>query len=392
MEQLTLDGLKALAQQEGTPKVSLYMPMYKLGPDIQQNPTRYRNMLADIENALRDREMSGSDIDSLLEPARAFQEDSEFWEQPADGMVVFLAPGVFEAYRLPFEVDEKLIVSPQFSFTPVMRLFTTNGRFYILAVSQKQVRLFGANQFDVWPIELPESLPTSREAALQIDQFQMEARSHGNAGGSGGVGGPGAGPVFGGGEEDDNKELIRRYLNILDAGIRSFLRDQHVPMVLAAVDYLHPIYHDQSEYQTLMDDGIIGNPEMLRPEELHERAWPIVEPVFRQSIEQAKEVYGNLSATERSSKDLREITGAAVWARVDTLFTAQDAEEWGTFDPASAKVVIRREGPRTYEDLPLIDFAVTHTLLNGGQVFALTREDMPVEAPVAAIYRWEQEK
>ena len=119
---------------------------------------------------------------------------------------------------------------------------------------------------------------------------------------------------------------------------------------------------------------------------------PIVEPVFHQEIDAAKEVYGNLSATERSGTDLREIVSAAVWARVDTLFVAEDSEEWGTFDPASSKVVVRKEGPRTYEDLALVDFAATHTMLNGGTVYVLPKDDMPADKPVAAIFRWEQEK
>jgi hypothetical protein len=137
-----------------------------------------------------------------------------------------------------------------------------------------------------------------------------------------------------------------------------------------------------------MEQGITGNPEMLSPEDLHAQAWPIVEPVFKQDIEQAKEVYGNLSATERSSHDLREIVSASVWARVDTLFTAQDAEEWGTFDSEANKVVVRREGPRTYEDLSLVDFAAMHTLLNGGRVYVLPPDQMPADAPAAAIMRY----
>lgn len=392
MEQLTLDGLKALAQHEQTPKISVFMPMLKIGADLQQNPTRFRNTLTEIERALTERDMSQEDREAILESARTLLDDREFWQSPPDGLAIFAAPGLFQLYRLPYAVDERLVISPQFTLTPLMQMFNNNGRYYILAVSQKHARMFGANRYEIWPVQLAEDVPTSRDEALRIDEFQMERRDHGNAGGSGGAGGAGTGPVFGGGEEDDNKELIKQYLNILDARLRPMLREQQVPLVLAAVDYLHPIYHDQSEYPHVMDKGIIGNPENVSMDELHAQSWPIVEPVFNEKIDNAKEVYGNLSATDRSSTDLREVVSASVWARVDTLFVAEGAEEWGTFDPASSKVVIRKEGPRAYDDLALVDFAATQTLLNGGTVYVLPQENMPADKPVAAIFRWEQEK
>jgi hypothetical protein len=386
MEQLTLEGLKALAQHEQTPKISAFMPLNRSGPDMQQNRTRYKNMIGEMEEQLTAREMPDDELTALLEPARILLDDDEFWDSPPDGLAVFAAPGVFQHYRLPYTIDEKLVISPHFSLTPMMPMFNNNGRYYILAVSQNHVRMFGANRYSIWPIQLPGDAPLSIDEALKFDVVDKQLQMH-SSGGQGTAGG-----IFHGSEEVDNKERIQRYLNMVDAALKPLLREQRVPLVLAAVDYLHPIYHDQSEYAHIMEKGIIGNPENMKMDDLHAQSWPIVEPVFHQEIDAAKEVYGNLSATERSGTDLREIVSAAVWARVDTLFVAEDSEEWGTFDPASSKVVIRKEGPRTYEDLALVDFAATHTMLNGGTVYVLPKDDMPADKPLAAIFRWEQEK
>ena len=120
MEQLTLDGLKALAQHEQTPKISVFMPMYKLGADLQQNPTRYRNTLTEIERPLTERNVSQEDQTSILESARTLLDDRDFWQSPPDGLAIFAAPGLFQLYRLPYAVDEKLVISPQFTLTPMM--------------------------------------------------------------------------------------------------------------------------------------------------------------------------------------------------------------------------------------------------------------------------------
>src|SRR5688572_7931293 len=123
MEQLTLDGLKALAQHEQTPKISVYMPMYKLGADQQQNPTRYRNMLNDVEIALKERNVQDAELSAILEDVRTLLDDRDFWQSPPDGLAIFAAPGLFQLYRLPYIVNEKLVVSPHFTLTPMMRMF-----------------------------------------------------------------------------------------------------------------------------------------------------------------------------------------------------------------------------------------------------------------------------
>src|SRR5690606_31608284 len=114
MQQLTLDGLKALAQHEQTPKVSIYMPMYKLGADLQQNPTRFRNTLNSVENALKEREMPDADLSAMMDDLRTLLDDRDFWQSPPEGLAIFAAPGLYQIYRLPYSVDEKMVVSPHF--------------------------------------------------------------------------------------------------------------------------------------------------------------------------------------------------------------------------------------------------------------------------------------
>jgi len=42
------------------------------------------------------------------------------------------------------------------------------------------------------------------------------------------------------------------------------------PLVLAGVEYLFPIYQEANTYPDLVEEGITGNPENLKPEELHD--------------------------------------------------------------------------------------------------------------------------
>ena len=92
--------------------------------------------------------------------------------------------------------------------------------------------------------------------------------------------------MFHGQSADDAKDRILRYFRQIDAGLRDLLREAQVPLVLAGVEYLLPIYKEVNTYQHLLDGGISGNPEGVNFD-LHRQAWAQVEPFFTREQEQA---------------------------------------------------------------------------------------------------------
>ncbi len=45
MENLTLEQLLKLAQQSQDPSISIYLPTHCAGPDTQQDPIRFKNLV-----------------------------------------------------------------------------------------------------------------------------------------------------------------------------------------------------------------------------------------------------------------------------------------------------------------------------------------------------------
>ena len=117
-------------------------------------------------------------------------------------------------------------------------------------------------------------------------------------------------------------DALLRYFQQVDMGLRTFLHDEHAPLVLAGVEFLLPIFRRANTYAYLLGEGITGNPEGLRPEELQERAWPIVQPHFQRAQQSAADQYRQLVGTGRASGDVGAIVPAAYDGRVDTLFVA----------------------------------------------------------------------
>jgi hypothetical protein len=152
------------------------------------------------------------------------------------------------------------------------------------------------------------------------------------------------------------------------------------------VDYLFPLYREANSYRHLFEEGIAGNPERITAEDLHTRAWAIVQPHFLKAQHEAAAAYERLLGLGRASGDVETVVPAAYNGRVEHLFVAVGVQCWGTFDPTTHAVQWHREEQTGDEDL--LDFGAIHTLLNGGTVYAVGPEYVPDIRPLAAIFRY----
>jgi hypothetical protein len=236
-----------------------------------------------------------------------------------------------------------------------------------------------------------QDVPKSLADALGHDltavhmQFHTGARAPPRGGRQGGA----RTPIYHGQEagEEDAKDEIRKFFGLLDRGLRELLDgDGRTPLVLAGVEYLLPIYRDQTSYPNTLAEGVHGNPDGLSPAELHDRAWPLVEEGFRAERRELAERYGDLTGTGRASRDLDVVLTAALDGRVDTLFVGRGVRQWGRFD-AEARTVERHDEQRA-ESEDLLDRAAVLTFVNSGRVLAVDPAEVPGGGPVAAIFRY----
>ena len=260
-----------------------------------------------LQSGLRSPQMN-----DLLEPARMLLKEASFWKQQIDGLSVFLCQDMFQYFRFPHRFKELVVVTDRFHVKPLLPLLSGDKRFYVLALSQNQVRLFQGSRYSVATIDL-EGLPDSLVEAVGYDDREKQLQSHTRSPGSGG----GRGAIFRGhGEGTDNaKDKILEYFRRIDKGLQHLLKDEQAPLVLAGVEYLFPIYREANTYPGLVDDGVTGNPEGLSAEGLHEQAWAIVAPLFNKAERDAVEKFREFAGTGKTSTDVRNSPGRLPWAR-----------------------------------------------------------------------------
>ncbi|MBD2778590.1 hypothetical protein [Iningainema tapete] len=390
MDLISREEIKALLEQSPQNSVSIYMPTHPAGPEVRQDPVRFKNLIKEAEARLIDAGLEQNEAMELL--AKVHQLDQQnFWDQLGEqGLAVFISKDIFRYYTLPIDFKELVVVTDRFHVKPLLPILNGNGRFYLLTLSQKDVKFFEGTHYTIKEVEV-ENLPKSLDEALGYDDTAKEGQfriATSKGGTSNPFSQPGAFHGQGSPDRDQHQEAILQFFHLIDGALHEKLRNQTAPLVLAGVEYLMPLYRSANSYQHLMEEGITGNVKIESGKELHEQAWPIVEAQYKKSqqevIERFNELFG--SNSELASNDIKQILPAAYYQRVDSLIVAVGEQQWGLFEPTSQTVYLHQEEETGDEDL--LDFVAAHTLLNGGTVYAVPPEQVPFSSPVAAIFRY----
>jgi hypothetical protein len=354
------------------------MPAHRGG--AEEDPLRFRKLLVQAEERLAAHGLRPSEARELLSPLHALREDISFWPNQCDGLAVFLARDFLRVYRLPWAFAEELEVGGVFHVAPLLPLLQGEGRFYVLAISQNSVRLFQGTRFTVSPVDL-KGVPRNLAEALRTHDRDEVLTFHTRltSGGSWGAIFEGHGVGI-----DDKKDDLLRYFQSIDRALHPVLREEQAPLVLAAVDYLQPIYREASTYPHLLKKGIEGSPDRLSERDLHDRAWAIVGSHFQENVRRAMACYQQALAAGKATADVNAIVPAAYRGEVETVFVALGKHLWGTLDPGTNEVVVHEQPQPGDEDL--LNLAAIHTLRHGNTVYVLRPEDMFGGKLLAALY------
>ena len=386
MDLLNKDQLWSLMEVADEACVSIYLPTHSAGDQIQQDPIRLKNLLRIAEEKLTESGMRSTAAKDLLEPARVLLDDDGFWRHGTQELAIFVAPGFFRYYRLPVEFKELVVVTGRFHIKPLLSLLLDDGSFYILALSQKRVRLLRGTRHSVEELDIGE-LAAGLDEVLGYDEPERRLQMHS---GREGRRGRQAAIFHGHGDEgiDDTKDNLFRYFRRIDKGLRERFPHDGMPWVLAGVDYLLPIYREASDNHQILTEGVEGNPDKVSARQLHDAAWESIGPLFRRAQEEAEAKYRERAGTGLASSELDEVVPAAYHGRMESLFVALGVQRWGRFD-ADSNVVEEHAEPEP-GDRDLLDLAALRTLMNGGSVFAVDPDGVPADngSPAAAVFRY----
>ncbi|MFW5774697.1 MAG: hypothetical protein ACOCW2_00285 [Chitinivibrionales bacterium] len=386
MGMFTKQDLAGLITTQDGIHVSIYSPTHRKGLDVKQDRILFKNILGQAQKRLVDKGLKEWEAESFLQKAYQRIQDESFWQHQSDCLAVFITSDSYREYRLPMKSYQFLFTGDRFYVKPLIPLAGEDINYYLLAINQGRIRLFQGNRYGIDQVDIPDVPPNISEA-LSLDDPERQQQWHSETPPI--VGGRRAAMFHGHGSglDESNKRLARFYQKV-DNGLRTYLQGRQDPLILAGVEHLIPLYREANTYPALMDEAITMNPSSVNETELHKRALSIVEPIVEQSRQAIVARYAELSGTHTggASKDLETILTAAHDGRVDSLFVANDRQQWGTFDAQHSLVSIHPDAQPGDQDL--LDLAVVETLNTGGKVFAVETSRVPDKAAAAAVFRY----
>jgi hypothetical protein len=368
------------------PCVSILIPTHRAG-HAQEDRIRFKNALAEASEKLRQAHivfnnegMSEKEVKGFLMPAHDLLEKDDFWLHQSDGLAVFIGNNLFEHYEVPINFEPRVYIHHHYYLYPLLPLLDKNDRFFLLALSQGEVRFFEGHQYTITPVKINDLVPANFTAAMAMEDPEKSLQMHGSGD---------AAIHHGQGIHKDQKDWqIEQFCRMVDDGLMEMLHDENAPMIVAGVDELVAVYKNISNYKDMVAAHVGGNPENDDPVLLHEKAWAKMQPFFQEKIKAQKELFDGALAKNKASASLLDIVPAAVNGKVETLFLAEGMPViWGYHAEQDNTVKIHEK--RAPQSMCLINLAAVKTYEQGGTVRIMDQIQLPASTAQAnAIFRY----
>ncbi len=387
MEAINKQKLQPLADFHGVNCVSIYIPTHRKGKEVNegQDAILLKNHYQKIKRHLEQKDMTENEAAKYLQPIRQLIDNKDFWRHQESGLAVFLGQDFFEYHHLPYSTREFSLLSTSFHLEQLLPWFNGEDTFYILALSLKKVRLLVANEYEIRELDIEKLVPENIDVVLSYYEFEQEQQSPSQWQGGGGS------PTYPDQKREKgfDKVYMEEYFRHINEGLDKIMVFKQLPVVLAAVDYLHPIYHKTNKTLNLQDEGIKGNPDQMQPQELLEKALEIMRPHLDKRKLDHMETYRSLAGTEKTAHDIHQIAPAAIDGRIEALFIVRGTHHWGTVNLEDHSVQLRDEPHEN--DQCLVSKSAVQTILHGGSTYLVAQDLLPediADARLAAVFRW----
>lgn len=257
----------------------------------------------------------------FLEPVSALLTTPTFWQNRQSGLAIFRGITFFMVIHTPHEVPQKTIVNSHFHLLPLIPYFEQSQLFHILDLSLASPAIYEANAFFFRALHLN----------LQNTHWKQE--------------------------------------------VLALLHKTQTPLILAGTAKAQTDFLANTNYP--LCSPIIFSPpanSLSHQEALQKTFLKHIKHLLEANKQKAWQELQRLQNSGQTLTNIREIANAAYNSRIETLFVNTEVIPAQKADPEGIN-----------ESQKLVNMATSHTLLNGGWVYALSSQQ---QGPVAAIARY----
>lgn len=355
-----------------------------MNPRAKENGLRWEQGLRTLQERAEQFGAAGRELVESVSNWDAVAPDQTGKPGPSAAIAVFRSADLFRIVPLDQEVAARTVLGPRFYIRPLLRELVKGQDFYLLALSQKNVRLLRCTGRSSEEVALPSNMKYDFESWMNQAKPDHTAVNNAMAAAAQGASGPHAlAPKSA--DQDAKREYLSHFFKQIDGGVNQVLKGRSEPLVLCGVEYELPIYRGVNHYPHLLPVDVRGAANSLKSGEMHSRALSALQTAYSGRVEEAL-VEWNHRAGGGASSRLKDVITAAHDGRVVALLVSDSQEQTGIFDEATHQVKGRATG--STEDEDLVNDAVVQTILHSGDVLVAPHAKMPNGSPLAAIFRY----
>lgn len=379
---LTRQEVKELGFSSG-PAITLLLPVNSPGNGRRTVAARLRTAVTEAEQKLTARQIVSGTTRKLTEPIAGLA-DELAREISGETLVILRSEERLKHYWVPDKLNKAVIVADNFYLRPFLKPFEAERLFYILALSQKDIRLLRATENSAEEVDLRDRVPRSIGEFLQSDKPDHVQDNRGAPG-------PGAGSSKGvmfttNTDREARDEYLLHFYKAVGHGVSEILRGQEkVPLVPVGVEYELALFKQVNTWQNTCGDGVRGAPNGLKGGDMHARALECMNRIYETELEEIL-AHHNRQGGDNATAGVNDIVKAAYDGRVLHLFAAENGQAMGNFDEAAHRARTHQVARSGDEDL--INAAAVQTISHGGRVHVLPQARVPANRPLAAIMRY----
>jgi hypothetical protein len=350
--------LRQLQAVNEYPSVSILLPTHRTSPDNKQDlVTETKNRLLG-EFSAREMQPLFTKLDGLVEGVD--------YEHLLDGLALYVNKDTARAFTLPFTVIERVVVDPTFATRDLVFTLNRTPRYYVLALSEKDSRLF-------------EGFGASVEE-LRGGGFPMR---HGGPGGASNLpGGPGVNPSA------VRDQAHRDFFRTVDEKFGAFQAEEKLPLVAAGVDRYLAFYREVSRSPDDIAGTVEGNYDHATEHEIAQLVWPVMQGYLARRRTDALMRLADAVGAQRSSSTIGEVWRMAKEGRGDTLLVEQNFHYPATVDETGMILSPAEDAaaPGVIDDA--VDEVIEEVMAKGGSVVFVDDGALEQHQRIAFILRY----
>lgn len=369
-------------------RLTLYLPLENTINEGRIGAATLREMRKLAAGTMESRRLSAAEKEELLYPLDAVIDASGDGIFQGHGMAIFASERMTKILILRDTPKPFLELDRHFRLDPLHQALAGRDRFRLLELNLQSIRLWEGDSISMHPVSL-EGIGTNIKDAVHFEDEDAQTRFRTNSGpiGAGNSRGQGSAYYGAGGENQDRKNAYLNFFRKVDRGLVSKLTEERqLPLILAGVGYLMPMYREVNSYPGLSALQIPGaTHEEGSKQELHRKTSSLLLSAWNREIGKTLDFYRENRATPRTVSGYADVVRSACYKRLTHLFIRKGDIRWGSFSASEGKTETfdaYRPGARD-----LVNLSVARTLMEQGRVFALEESEMPEGSAIAGICR-----